>query len=149
MPAVFRQHFLFLISYFLSLYDLAIRSACALRTNRNAPMLSSAFAVAKKMTESIGHIIRFFNARAGRITMNACPYNTVRHNVFRNTLHTSITINLVASTLGSVSYIQPYITPASIVTSVSCGQNGPVGFKMYLIISSVPEKMPPTVGPNR
>ena len=67
-------------------------------------MLSSAFAVAKKMTESIGHIIRFLSARAGRITMNACPYNTVRHNVFRNTLHTSITINLVVSTLGSVSY---------------------------------------------
>lgn len=71
---------------------------------RKSPICSKAFVIAKKITESIGHIIRFFSARAGRSTINACPYNTFRQSVVRITLQTSITTNLAASTRQIVSF---------------------------------------------
>ena len=71
---------------------------------RNNPICSSAFAMPKKTIESIGHIIRFFSARIGRIAISACPYSTCRHRVLRMTLQMSITTNFAASTLHMVSF---------------------------------------------
>ena len=42
-------------------------------------IITLAFAMPNKTIESIGHIIRFFSARIGRIAISACPYSTCRH----------------------------------------------------------------------
>ena len=82
----------------------AFFTSSGLRKVRNSPICSSAFAIPKKTTESIGHIIRFLSARIGRIAINACPYSTCRHRVLRMTLQMSITTNFAASTLHMVSF---------------------------------------------
>ena len=65
---------------------------------RKSPICSKAFVIAKKITESIGHIIRFFSARAGRSTINACPYNTFRQSVIDpNILSLNVSITFCLS----------------------------------------------------
>lgn len=73
---------------------------------RKTPVCSISLVIVKKIKESMGHMIRFFTVRAGRIARKPFQYSISSHSVLRITLTTRTTTSLAIRTLFSVSFLR-------------------------------------------